>query len=44
METIGPRPKKARQARLNVKVLVAVFFDDNGMVQCKFLSEGRTVG
>ena len=38
-----PRPKKARQARANVKVLLIVFFDSNGMVHHEFLPHGRAV-
>ena len=38
-----PRLKKARQVRLNVKVLLPVFFDCNGMVHHGFLPQGRTV-
>ena len=36
---IIPRPNKAQQVRLNMKVLLTVFFGCNG----KFLSQGRTV-
>ena len=38
-----PRPKKARQVRSNVKVLLTVFFDYNGIVHYEFLPTGRTV-
>ncbi|UYV69213.1 TCF4 [Cordylochernes scorpioides] len=38
-----PRPKKARQVRSNVKVLLTVFFDCRGVVHHEFLSQGRTV-
>ena len=38
-----PRPKKARQVWLNVKVLLTVFFDCNGVVYNEFLPQGRTV-
>lgn len=38
-----PRPKKARQVRSNVKVLLTVFFDYNGVVHHEFLPTGRTV-
>ena len=38
-----PRPKKACQVRSNVKVLLTVFFDCNGLVHHVFLSQGRTV-
>ncbi|UYV64669.1 hypothetical protein LAZ67_3001608 [Cordylochernes scorpioides] len=37
-----PRPKKARQVRSNVKVLLTVFFDCRGVVHHEFLSQGRT--
>ncbi|UYV72152.1 hypothetical protein LAZ67_9001968 [Cordylochernes scorpioides] len=38
-----PRPKKARQVRSNVKVLLTVFFDCRGVVHHVFLPQGRTV-
>ncbi|UYV60447.1 hypothetical protein LAZ67_1001174 [Cordylochernes scorpioides] len=38
-----PRPKKARQVRSNVKVLLTVFFDCRGMVHHEFLPQGRTI-
>ncbi|VEN60324.1 unnamed protein product [Callosobruchus maculatus] len=38
-----PRPKKARQVRSNVKVLLTVFFDCRGVVHHEFLSQGSTV-
>lgn len=38
-----PRPKKARQVRSNVKVLLTVFFDCRGVVHYEFLPPGRTV-
>ena len=38
-----PRLKKARQVRLNMKVLLTVFFDCSGVVHHKFLPQGRTV-
>ncbi|UYV73351.1 hypothetical protein LAZ67_10002821 [Cordylochernes scorpioides] len=38
-----PRPKKARQVRPNVKVLLTVFFDCRGVVHHEFLPQGRTV-
>lgn len=38
-----PRPKKARQVRSNVKVLLTVFFDYRGVVHHEFLPHGRTV-
>ncbi len=38
-----PRPKKARQVRSNVKVLLTVFFDYHGVVHQEFLPKGRTV-
>lgn len=39
----SPRPKKARQVRSNVKVLLTVFFDYNGVMHYEFLPQGRTV-
>ncbi|UYV79390.1 hypothetical protein LAZ67_17002447 [Cordylochernes scorpioides] len=38
-----PRPKKARQVRSNVKVLLTVLFDCRGVVHHEFLPQGRTV-
>ncbi|UYV67290.1 hypothetical protein LAZ67_5000135, partial [Cordylochernes scorpioides] len=38
-----PRPKKARQVRSNVKVLLTVFFDFRGVVHHEFFPQGRTV-
>ncbi|UYV63580.1 hypothetical protein LAZ67_2004876 [Cordylochernes scorpioides] len=38
-----PRPKKARQVRSNVKVLLTVFFDCRGVVHHEFLPQGRTI-
>ena len=38
-----PRPKKARQVRSNLKVLLIVFFDCNGVMHHEFLPQGRTV-
>ncbi|UYV74077.1 hypothetical protein LAZ67_11002043 [Cordylochernes scorpioides] len=37
-----PKPKKARQVRSNVKVLLTVFFDCRGVVHHEFLPQGRT--
>ncbi|UYV75253.1 hypothetical protein LAZ67_12003104 [Cordylochernes scorpioides] len=36
-----PRPKKTRQVRSNVKVLLTVFFDCRGVVHHEFLPQGR---
>ena len=38
-----PRPKNQRQVRSNVKVLLTVFFDGNGMMQHEFLPQASTV-
>ena len=38
-----PRPKKIRQVRSNVKVLLTAFIDFNGVVHHEFLPYGRTV-
>ena len=38
-----PTPKKARQVRSTVKVLLTVFFDYRGVVHQEFLPQGRTV-
>ncbi|UYV61773.1 hypothetical protein LAZ67_1006451 [Cordylochernes scorpioides] len=38
-----PRPKKARQVRSNVKVLLTVFSDCRGVMHHEFLPQGRTV-
>ena len=39
----SPRPKKARQVRSNVKVLLTIFFDCRGVVHHELLPQGRTV-
>ena len=39
----APRPKKARQVRSNMKVLLSVFFDYNGVMHYEFYSKDRTV-
>ena len=38
-----PKPKKAREVRSNVKVLLTGFIDYNGVVVHEFLPKGRTV-
>ena len=38
-----PRPKTAAQVRSYVKVLLAVFFDCNGVVHLEFLPQGRMI-
>lgn len=43
MEQSTPRPKKVRQVRSNVKVLLTVFFDIRGVVHHEFLPRGETV-
>lgn len=37
------RPKKARQVRSNVRVMLTVFFDFNSIVHYEFLPPGQTV-
>jgi len=39
----SPRPKKARQVRSNVKMMLIVFFDDRGIVHREFIPPGQTV-
>ena len=39
----SPRPKKARQSRSNVKVMLIVFFDWKGTVHHEFVPCGETV-
>ncbi|CAK9805507.1 Protein GVQW3 [Anthophora plagiata] len=40
----SPRPKKARQVRSSVKVMLTVFFFDfNGVVHFEFLPQGQTI-
>ena len=36
-----PRPRKARQVRSNVKVLLTVFYDCNSVVHHEFLPQGQ---
>ena len=38
-----PRPKKARQVRSNVKVMLTVFFDHRGVVHHEYAPQGQTV-
>ena len=38
-----PRPKKVRQFRSNLKVLLTVFLDCTSVVHHEFLPQGRTV-
>nr|XP_061792327.1 protein GVQW3-like [Nerophis lumbriciformis] len=38
-----PSPKKARESKYNVKVLLIVFFDMRGIVYWKFLPQGQTL-
>lgn len=38
-----PKPKKPRQSRSKVKVMLIVFFDWQGVVHSEFLPEGQTV-
>ena len=40
---VESRPKKVRQIRSNVKVLLTVFFDGNNVLYHEFLPQGRTV-
>jgi len=39
----SPRPKKARQVRSNVKVLLTVFLDSPGVVHHEYAPQGQTV-
>jgi hypothetical protein len=39
----SPRPKKARQVRSNVKSMLIVFFDIQGIVHKEFVPPGQTV-
>ena len=43
MSKTSPRPKKARQVRSKIKVLLTVFFDASGVVYHEYLPEGSTV-
>lgn len=38
-----PKPKKPRQSRSKVKVMLTVFFDYRGVVHSEFLPDGQTV-
>ena len=38
-----PKPKKPRQSRSKIKVMLTVFFDYRGVVHSEFLPEGETV-
>ena len=39
----SPRPKKARQSRSKVKVMLTVFFDSEGVVHFEYAPDGQTV-
>ena len=39
----SPRPKKARQVKSNVKVMMVVFFDEAGVVHHEYAPHGQTV-
>ncbi|KAJ4426506.1 hypothetical protein ANN_27320, partial [Periplaneta americana] len=39
----SPRPKKVRQVRSKIKVMLTVFFDVRGIVHHEYASEGQTV-
>lgn len=41
--TSSPTPKKARQVKSNVKVMLTVFFDWQGVVYYEFLPRGETI-
>jgi len=38
-----PRPKKARQVRSKVKVMLIVFFDMEGIVRYEYVPQGQAV-
>lgn len=38
-----PKPKRPRQSRSKIKVLLTVFFDYRGVVHSEFLPEGQTI-
>ena len=39
----SPRPKKARQSRSKIKLMLIAFFDARGIVHMEFLPQGQTV-
>jgi len=39
----SPRPKKARQVRSQVKVMLTVFFDSSGVVHHEYAPHGQTI-
>ena len=39
----SPRPKKARQVRRNVKVMLTVFFDSRGVVHHEYEPQGQNI-
>jgi len=39
----SPRPKKARQVKSNIKTMLIVFFDIDGLVHHEFIPTGQTV-
>ena len=41
--TTEPKPKKPRQTRSKIKVMLTIFFDYRGFLHSEFLPEGQTV-
>ncbi|XP_049267279.1 protein GVQW3-like [Rhipicephalus sanguineus] len=39
----SPRPKKARQVRSNVKLMLSAFFDSRGVVHHEYAPQGQTI-
>jgi len=39
----SPRPKKVRQVRSKVKVMLIIFFDMEGIVHYEYVPQGQTV-
>ena len=39
----SPRPKKARQSRSQIKVMLIAFFDARGIVHAEFIPQGQTI-
>ena len=40
---VSLRPKKARQSKSKIKVMLIMFFDVRGIIHSEFLSQGQTI-
>ena len=43
MHSTSPRPKKAREVRSNVKMMLTVFFDSHGVVHHEYAPQSQNI-